>query len=132
MPNSRRIKISLGSSGRIAVKLTETPNHELASPLIEGLYATNPKLSFAVNILEKRLGDKFITRKLESLFAPTIIGVKKDSPRYEQILAAENARVAESLRVAKGIAALLLKLTDEGEETNKSSKATGAMKRNQK
>ena len=81
MPNSRKMKFTLSESGRLVLRMTEIPNAKIAEPLVESIYTTNPKLAFAVNLLERRLGDKFINRKLESLFSPTLIGANTKSDK---------------------------------------------------
>ena len=96
MPNSRRIKFTLAPSGKLIVKMSEIPNHKLAEPLIDAIYTTNPKFAFAVGILERRLGDKFLVRKLESLFEPTLVGADIHSINYRSILADEKAKEEES------------------------------------
>ena len=60
MPNSRKIKCTFGDDGRLILRMTEVPNSKLAEPLVEGIYTTNPKLAFAVKMLERRLGDRFL------------------------------------------------------------------------
>ena len=64
MPNSRKMKFTLEDGGKLTLRMTETPNHKIAEPFIESIYMTNPKFAIAVRILERRLGDKFINRKL--------------------------------------------------------------------
>ena len=113
MPNSRKMKFTFGKDGRIILRMSEVPNHKIAEPLVEAIYTTNPKLAFAVNMLEKRLGDKFINRKLESLFSPTIIGVDISSKSYYDVVADENIRAQEAARSTKAISALILKVTGD-------------------
>lgn len=113
MPNSRRIKFTVAPSGRLIVRMSEVPNHKLAEPLVDAIYTTNPKFAFAVGILEKRLGDKFLVKKLESLFAPTLVGADIHSINYHTILADEKAKAEESTNSTKTIASLILKLTKE-------------------
>ena len=116
MPNSRRIKFSFGEDGRMIMKMSEIPNEKIAEPLIEGIYATNPKFAFAVKMLERRLGDKFINRKLESVFAPVLIGADTNSKKYTDILANEKARAEEAKRSTGAISALILRAADNMDE----------------
>lgn len=113
LPNTRRIKITFGEGGKIIVRMDETPNHNLAAPLVEALYVTNPKLAFGVSIIEKRVGDRIIVRKLESVVTPTLIGVNKSSRTYYNIIEEENEKVAESIKTVKPVSSLILKLAKE-------------------
>lgn len=116
MPNSRRIKFTFGEDGRLIMKMSEIPNEKIAEPLVEGIYATNPKFAFAVKMLERRLGDRFINRKLESIFSPVLIGADTHSERYTDILADEKARAEEAKRSTGAISALILHAADTMDE----------------
>ncbi len=116
MPNSRKMKFTLSESGRLVVRMTETPDAKIAEPLVESIYTTNPKLAFAVNLLERRLGDKFINRKLESLFSPTLVGANTKSDKYYDIVADEKARAEEVSRSTKAISALIMRAAGDIKE----------------
>ncbi len=113
MPNSRKIKFTLKEGGKLVMRMTEIPDAKIAEPLVESIYTTNPKLAFAVNLLERRLGDKFINRKLESVFSPTLVGADTKSDRYYDIVANERARAEEVSRSTKAISALIMKAAGE-------------------
>jgi hypothetical protein len=113
MPNSRKIMLAFGDDGRLIFRMTEVPNAKLAEPLVESIYTTNPKLAFAVKMLERRLGDKFINRKLESLFSPILVGADTHSKKYHDIVADEKARAEEANRATGAIGALILKAADD-------------------
>lgn len=116
MPNSRRIKFTFGEDGRMLMKMSENPNEKIAEPLVEGIYATNPKFAFAVKMLERRLGDKFINKKLEAIFAPVLVGADTHSKKYTDILASEKARAEEAKRSTGAISALILRAADSIDE----------------
>ena len=107
MPNSRKIRIALSSDGKVVVKMTERPNQKLAEPLIEGIYATNPKLAFAVSLLERRLGDRFLNKKLSSLFSPALIGAKVGSFDFYEIIATENRKIENEQRTTASLSAII-------------------------
>ncbi len=113
MPNSRKMRFTFGEDGRIILRMTEVPNEKIAEPLVESIYMTNPKLAFAVNMLERRLGDRFINRKLESVFSPTLVGADTHSDRYYDIIADEKTRADEASRSTKAISSLILKITGD-------------------
>ena len=113
MPNSRYIVFTLQSDGKLLMKMSEMPNEKIADPLVEAIYTTTPKLAFAVNLLERRLGDRFIARKLESVFAPALVGIDTKSEDYYSIVADERRRLDEAQRSTKAISAMLLKLASD-------------------
>ena len=116
MPNSRKIKFSFGEDGRLLMRMTEIPNDKIAEPLVEGIYTTNPKLAFAVKMLERRLGDRFLNRKLESVFSPVLVGADTHSKKYLDIVADERARAEEANRATGAISALILKAAETDNE----------------
>ena len=115
MPNSRKIKFSFGEDGRLLMRMAEIPNDKIAEPLVEGIYTTNPKLAFAVKLLERRLGDRFLNKKLASLFSPMLVGADTHSKKYLDIVADEKARAEEASRATGAISALILKAADDEE-----------------
>lgn len=113
MPNSRKLRFSFGDEGRLLFRMTEVPDSRLAEPLVESIYTTNPKLAFAVKMLERRLGDRFVIKKLESLFSPMLVGANPKTKGYNDIIADEKARAEEANRATGAISALILKAADE-------------------
>lgn len=113
MPNSRYMTFSFQKDGRILLKMSEMPNEKIAEPLVEAIYTTTPKLAFAVSLLERRVGDRFIARKLESLFSPTLVGVSTSAEDYYSIVEDERARAEEAQRSTKAISAMLLRLASD-------------------
>ncbi len=113
MPNSRRIKFSFKPDGRLVMRMSETPNEKIAEPIVESIYTTNPKFAFAVKLIEARLGDKFVIRKLESVFSPTLIGADTHSEKYFDIVADERMRSEQAARSTEAVSALILKIAGE-------------------
>lgn len=111
MPNSRKMQFSFGENGRLIFRMTENPNERIAEPLIESIYTTNPKFAFAVKMLERRLGDRFIIRKLQGLFSPTLIGANTKAEEYSDIVANERARAEEADRATEAISRLIQNAT---------------------
>ena len=111
MPNSRLITMKKDSDGTLLINLSENPDQKIAEPLIESIYITNPKLSFAVGLLERRLGDRFIQRKLEKLFRPTLRGVNAEAD--EGKLEAINRELETAEGETKMLADLLIKIADD-------------------
>ena len=113
MPNSRKISFSFGADGRLIMKLTESPNEKIAEPLVEAIYTTNPTLAFAVKILEKRLGDKLLNRKLQSLFAPTLVGANTNARGYLDILDSENQKARKEGHTSNAIGNAIIKVAEK-------------------
>ena len=116
MPNSRRIKLNFNGKGRLVMRLSEIPDQKLAEPLVESLYVSNPTFAFAISLLEKRIGDKFILRKLESMFAPSLIGANTDSNEYAEIIESESLKLDEEQQSTKGISSAIMKLTKDNDD----------------
>ena len=113
MPNSRRITMRFLKNGALDVRMEEIPNHKIAEPFVEGLYTMNPKLSFLIGIVEKRVGDKFVARKLEKTFSPRLVGVNVESSDYHlQLYNATEESEAES-RSAETFASLIIQMSDD-------------------
>ncbi len=116
MPNSRKISFSFRNDGRLVIRMTESPNEKIAEPIVESIYTTNPKLAFAVRLLEARLGDKFVTQKLVSIFSPTLNGVDTNSDKYFDIVADERMRNEQAVKSTEAVSALILKLAGEDKD----------------
>ncbi len=116
MPNSRKIKFAFRKDGRLIMRMTETPNEKIAEPIVESIYTTNPKFAFAVKLIEARLGDKFISRKLTNVFSPTLIGADTNSEKYFDIAANEKIRNEQAAKSTEAVSALLLKIAGESKD----------------
>ncbi len=112
MPNSRKIRLTTTDDGRMIIKMTELPNQKIAEPLVEGIYATSPKFAFIVSMLERRLGDRFLNRKLSSLFAPTLIAANTRSDSYIAMLASENSKSDKTIAETESVTALIRKYSE--------------------
>ncbi len=113
MPNSRKITIRRLPDKTLSFFMEEIPNHKIAEPFVEALYATNPKLTFVIGLIEKRLGDRFVENKLKKTFAPRLIGVNVKSSDYHRRLYAIQDRNEEKNRSAESAANMLIRLSDE-------------------
>ena len=117
LPNTRQIDIEL-LDGRIILKMSETPNHAVASSFLEKLPEGNPKTAFIYDALERKLGHGFIYGKLEGAFMPTLIGADTSKDGFEAIVASEERAAREELERMGFITALVNKfiLSDEDDE----------------
>ena len=95
LPNSKMIKLHM-DTGRLIMRISETPNQKIAEAYI-GKIAASPSLSFAVGLLEKKLGAGYLERKLTSVFNPTLHGISTSRIGYEKIIEDES-RIARETR----------------------------------
>lgn len=94
LPNSKTIKFH-HSAGRLIMRISETPNQKIAESYL-GKIASSPALAFGIGLLEKKLGEGYIDKKLTSVFNPTLMGISTSRIGYEKILADENAVAKEN------------------------------------
>ena len=103
LPNTRFLELRPVGDGSMLLSFTETPGKRIASSFLESLPVTNPKLSFAKQMLERRFGADFLERRLERLFSPSLTLVERGSAReaeilaYEEMLAATDNAAVDSL-----------------------------------
>lgn len=122
LTNSRRIELTEGKDGRLIIKLTESPDQKIGEALIEAMYVTSPKLSFALKLFESKLGDKIIMRKLAEMFSPTLIGINKAARKYYELMNSEDERQKNELRVMKPVSALIMRSVDEEAENDENTR----------
>ena len=111
MPNSRKITMRKQKGGTLSFFMEEVPNHKIAEPFVESLYATNPKLSFIIGIIEKRLGDRYVENKLKRTFSPQLFGVNVESTDYHRRLYTLAAINEEKNKPAESAANIIIELT---------------------
>ena len=116
MPNTRMLKFSVPEDGRLLMRMSELPNENIANDLFEDLAVSNPKLAFALDMLERRIGRNFIRRKLHSAFAPELIGAKVGSESYTKTLDEEREKQKAGAKNNKVIDAVIDKFLKEDED----------------
>ena len=113
LPNTRTMKISY-SLGRLTVRINESPNEKIAEGFI-GSITSSPKSAFIIGLLEKKLGQGFIAKKLAAAFNPTLVGISTARAGFEAIIAAENAISKESRESSgKLLSAIINKFISDG------------------
>ena len=107
LPNTRFLELRPIGDGSILLSFTETPGKRIAASFLESMPVTNPKLSFAKQMLERRFGADFLERRLDRLFSPSLTLVAEGSAREAEILAyeeelaaADNAAVTSLMSLA--------------------------------
>jgi hypothetical protein len=115
MPNTRMIEITRPDFRRIAVEFTEIPNHRIVESLVSKA-SSGAVMGFVTDLLERRFGEGFIERKLESTFAPTLIGADERHEKYREIVDAEERARREESRVVRMIRGVVDRFFKEDEE----------------
>lgn len=116
LPNTRMLKFSIEEEGRLLMRMSEVPNNRIADIFLDGLSETNPKLSLALKLVEKRIGENFTRRKLEQTFAPTLIGARVGAENYAEIMDEERAKVRSQEKNAKLINTIIEKFIRDEED----------------
>ena len=101
----RRISIKK-KKDRITVEFGESPNNRVVEGLISHYSELNGTLAFAMDVIERRMGDGFVTEMLRKTFNPRVVGADTSVEGYEKIINEENERLvdeAKKLRVIRGL-----------------------------
>ncbi len=122
MPNVRLLKFSFGDDGSLVMRMNEQPNHRIADLFFDEIGITNPVLSFLYDLLEKRLGKRFVQRKLEDTFAPTLIGARVGAENYTEIMDREREKRSAQAKTVKLIDTLIAKFIHDEDEMPKESR----------
>ncbi len=77
----------------IEMTFGETPSADAIIPFMEKLTSSSNMGALALGMVERKLGEGFIEKKLRELFAPSFKAPLERSPDAEKILAEENARI---------------------------------------
>ncbi len=122
LPNSKNIKFNF-QLGRLVLRLSETPNQKIAESYLSKL-TYSPKFSFFTGILERKLGDNYIERKLTSVFNPTLYGISTARIGYEKIIADESALSSQTRESStKYLSAFINRFISEDEKEEMQDKA---------
>jgi hypothetical protein len=116
MPNVRKITMRALPDGTLRMFMEEIPDQKIAEPFVEALYTTNPKLSFVIGIMERRLGDRYVEKKLTRTFSPSLAGINVASTDYHRRLYELQDINKKSNRNAENAASILIGLSNDGSE----------------
>ncbi len=121
LPNTRYIKLSFIADDTILMRMNEMPSEKIAGVLMNELDATSPKLANFKGMLEKRVGKNFASAKLTDTFSPKLIGARRGSECYTDVMDAEREKLKACERNNKIIDTLVDKLLhdDDGEDDGK-------------
>lgn len=93
LPNTRLLKFTLDGD-RVTLTMSETPDHKIVEGYVS-LLLDGARASFALGILERKLGEEFLYRKLSELFYPSLRGISTATDGWDEILYRENLLARE-------------------------------------
>lgn len=123
LPNIRTITLIQSEDGKLTVKMSEKPDSKITESFIESLPAMNPKIGFALNILESNLGKNFIEKRIAELFSPSLTAVSDKAENFEALLAEENQKILEKFSSMSIVRMMISKFTGIKSEDDAYKKA---------
>lgn len=123
LPNSRMIRIFDVTRDSISVELAENPNSRLADAFVDRA-ASYPAIGAGLDLLERRFGEGFITRKIEDTFAPVLVGAERSSDSFYDTIAMESAKADERLRAVRLMRAFVNRFFTDDDGRNKTDTQT--------
>ncbi len=93
LPNTRFIKLSFVDDDVLLVRMSEMPSEKIAHVFMNELDASNPRLVFFRDMIEKRVGKNFADNKLRETFAPRLTGARRGSEGYAGVMDAEREKL---------------------------------------
>ena len=116
LPNTRKIKISVIDKERILISFSEDPDDKIIQGLFEVFPVTNPRVGIVIDLLENRIGDNFISSKIEDVFNPQFISADFGSPSFDEIMKNEEKKASETSSLMKTLSSIVTRLSNEFEE----------------
>ena len=121
----RRIRIIRTERDRITVEFSETPNNRLVENLMERFSETSTAISFAVDLIERRLGEGIVKKRLKKAFAPRLIGADTAFCGYEKIVEEETRRTLDESNTVRLIRAVVDRFFAENGQSGSHSETKG-------
>ena len=112
--SKRRMSIKR-EADRIIIAFSETPSNRVAENAINQYATPGSALAFAVDIIDRRLGEGAVKDLLKKTFNPTIVGADTGKLEYRDILDEENRRLVEEAQRVRVIRSLVDLFFKEGE-----------------
>ena len=119
LPNTRLMKITATEEG-IALKLTEYPNEKIAEAFLDSMLK-DTKTAFALNLVEKKMGEGFFKSKIYNTFNPTLNAIDTKAYGWESVIINDNLKLAEERKKSSSFISGLISrfLSDKDEEKEK-------------
>ncbi len=93
LPNTRILTIRKSAPDEIRLTFTETPGADAVTPLFDSLVNSSSMASLAVGMIERKLGEGFIKKKISELFSPSFRAPLAGSEVADEVLNEENKRI---------------------------------------
>ena len=116
LPNTRKIKISIIDRERILIRFSEEPDDKIIQGLFEVFPVTNPRVGIVIDLLENKIGDNFITSRIEDVFNPSFVSADMKSPRFDEIMKNEERRASETSNLMKTLNSIVERLSEQFED----------------
>ena len=120
MPNTRKIKITR-TDGGIFIRFSEMPDSRLVTQYTDS-FTGSAIVMVALAAMKKRMGEGFIESLSARLFEPSLVGIKSEEERFEELMKSEIARLKkETERYSQliGIVNHFVKDSDDGERAER-------------
>ncbi len=109
LPNTRIMELFGAGDEAMLLKLSERPNNRIAEPFLESIPVMNPKLAFAKQMLDRRFGNDFLKSKLARIFSPSLMLIRADAERADELIAYEEELEREETRSVRLLVSMLLR-----------------------
>ena len=120
MPNTRKILFTLDGSDRLNMRLYEIPDSGLARTYTDEIIKTNNRLSPLIDLIERKMGENYLKRKINETFDITILGAREGSPDFNSIMDESRRMMQADERNARIIEAVVDRFIRESEDGEKS------------
>ena len=117
LPNHRHIKLSFPEEDKLLMRMSEMPNEHIASVFMSEIGATNPKMAFVVDLIEKKMGKNVTSKRLTDTFAPQLIGARVGSENYTKIMDSEREKQKAQEKTSRVIDTVVDKLLRDDEDS---------------
>lgn len=117
--NTRMITLQKNEDGGLRISLGERPNQHLAENVLRKYRETNGVISFAADMLEKRIGKKELEGLISKAFNPVLIGINQSHPDCDTLLEKENSLLASESGAITIVRSLIERFCGEKEKQAK-------------
>ncbi len=115
IPSVRRICIRKIDDAAIELKMTECPDGKIAENFLLNLGEMNKTAAFAIDLLEKGIGQGAVAGNVKKAFKPTLIGASISHPDCQRVLDAEMTALNEKRKNTRLVRALVDRFFKENE-----------------
>ena len=117
LPNTRVIELTVVDGESVRMNLYETPNEQIAAPVLASFSTANPKLAFAIQMLERKYGQGFVENRLKSIFAPEILLIRRGCQGEQRLLSRETEQMKIDNAIIRSLAGLVSRFMRESPTT---------------